>query len=128
MIVPLKSTKEKKGSSRAYIIYAVDFDGTLCENLYPAIGEPNRALIDYLKKQQSVGDKLILWTCRDGMDLKMAVGWCREQGLVFNAVNDNLPDIKKAYGTNPRKITADVYIDDRNWKAIRFRLPYRRMK
>ena len=26
-------------------VIAVDFDGTLCENKYPKIGEPNRELI-----------------------------------------------------------------------------------
>lgn len=43
-------------------IIAVDFDGTLCTNKYPDIGEPNKNLIAYLKKRQSNGDKLILWT------------------------------------------------------------------
>ena len=33
-------------------IIAVDFDGTLCENKWPDIGEPNVDLISYLKKQQ----------------------------------------------------------------------------
>ena len=47
--------------------YAVDFDGTLCENAYPEIG----------------------------------------------AVNDNTEELKRAYGTNPRKIGADYYIDDK---------------
>ena len=31
-------------------IIAVDFDGTLCTNKYPDIGEPNKNLIAYLKK------------------------------------------------------------------------------
>ena len=46
-------------------IIAVDFDGTLCTNKYPDIGEPNKNLIAYLKKRQSNGDKLILWTSRN---------------------------------------------------------------
>jgi len=33
-------------------IIAVDFDGTLCTNLYPAIGEPNEKLIKYLLNRQ----------------------------------------------------------------------------
>lgn len=32
-------------------IIAVDFDGTLCTNKYPDIGEPNKNLIAYLKKE-----------------------------------------------------------------------------
>ena len=31
-------------------IIAVDFDGTMCENKWPEIGEPNLELIAYLKK------------------------------------------------------------------------------
>lgn len=41
-------------------IIAVDFDGTLCENKWPEIGEPNKELIAYLKKRQTAGDKLVL--------------------------------------------------------------------
>ena len=41
-------------------IIAVDFDGTLCENKWPAIGEPNTELIDYLKTEMDRGSKLIL--------------------------------------------------------------------
>lgn len=32
-------------------IIAVDFDGTLCVNKYPEIGDPNKELIAYLKKR-----------------------------------------------------------------------------
>ena len=70
-------------------IIAVDFDGTLCENRYPEIGEPNEELIKYLIKRQVDGDKLILWTCRCGDILEQAVNWCHDHGLVFDAVNDN---------------------------------------
>ena len=30
-------------------IIAVDFDGTLCENKYPKIGEPNEQIIAYIQ-------------------------------------------------------------------------------
>lgn len=45
-------------------IYAVDFDGTLCESEWPGIGAPNRKLIEHLIKRQKDGAKIILWTCR----------------------------------------------------------------
>ena len=34
---------------------AVDFDGTLCENRYPKIGEPNTELIRQLNEEQEAG-------------------------------------------------------------------------
>ena len=42
-----------------------------------------------------------------------AVEFCRCYGLEFDAVNDNTEELKRAYGTNPRKIGADYYIDDK---------------
>lgn len=99
----------------SYII-AVDFDGTICENKYPAIGEPRRSTISYLKEKQKKGAKLILWTCRVDELLDSAVKWCRNQGLIFDAVNENLPEVVAAFGGDIRKIFANEYIDDRNGK------------
>lgn len=95
-------------------IIAVDFDGTLCENKWPEIGMPNEELIEYLKKRQANGEKLILWTSRNEEQTKEAVEWCKEHGLIFDAVNDNLPEIVEAFGGNCRKIFANEYIDDRS--------------
>lgn len=60
-------------------IIAVDFDGTLCENKWPEIGMPNEELIEYLKKRQANGEKLILWTSRNEEQTKDAVEWCKRQ-------------------------------------------------
>ena len=95
------------------MIYAVDFDGTLCTNKYPQIGSPNTKVIEYLKDKQSNGDKLILWTCRSGDNLTAAVDWCKERGLVFDAVDKPLDESIKKYGSDPRKICADIYLDDK---------------
>ena len=95
--------------------YAVDFDRTL--NLaeeYPQLGEPNRELIAYLKSRQQEGDKVILWTCREGDLLKSAVKFCKRYGLEFDAVNDNLRGNIEHFNNNSRKVCADYYIDDRN--------------
>lgn len=95
-------------------IIAVDFDGTLCKNKWPEIGAPNKELIDYLKEQKEAGAKLILWTCRVGAILENAVKWSAEQGLIFDAVNENLPEVLEWMGGDSRKIFANEYIDDRN--------------
>lgn len=94
-------------------IYAVDFDGTLCEYEWPGIGEPKNGLIEILKLKKAQGDKIILWTCRVDEKLDEAVAWCKERGLEFDAVNENLPEIVEAFGSDTRKIFANVYIDDR---------------
>ena len=97
-----------------YNIIAVDFDGTLCDECFPNIGEPNLPLIYALLEQKRLGIKLILWTCRCGDRLSEAVEWCKLQGLTFDAVNENLPEIIDLYGSDSRKITADLYIDDKS--------------
>lgn len=95
------------------LIYAVDFDGTLCKYAWPGIGEPNWNLIRFLINHQRQGDKLILWTCRVGNKLDEAVKWCRDHGLKFDAVNENLPEVIESFGCDSRKIFANYYIDDR---------------
>lgn len=103
-------------SSTELKIIAVDFDGTLCENKWPEIGDPNHELLEYLEDRKRIdGAKLILNTCREGELLKNAVNWCAGHGLYFDAVNENLPEIIEQYGGKDcRKISADEYIDDKN--------------
>ena len=97
-----------------YQIIAVDFDGTLCTDCFPKIGQPNTALIELLKGLRRQGRQIILWTCRCGNQLEEAVEWCRKWELEFDAVNENLPEIIERYGSDGRKIYADVYIDDKS--------------
>lgn len=95
-------------------VYAVDFDGTLCFSKWPELGPPNKPLIEIMKEKQARGDKIILWTCRTHEMLDQAVKWCEEQGLVFDAVNTNIPEIIELYGEDGRKVSADYYIDEKN--------------
>ena len=98
------------------MIIAVDFDGTIVEHSYPGIGKEKPFAIETLRKLASEGHKIILWTSREGELLDEAVGFCRDRGLEFYAVNSNVPEGSlfseaRRQGT---KVTADVYIDDRN--------------
>lgn len=92
---------------------AVDFDGTIVENRFPAIGEPMLFAFETLKAMQAKGLILILWTVRKGKELDEAIDFCRNNGIEFFAVNANHP----GEGHHPeisRKIEADIFIDDRN--------------
>ena len=99
------------------LIYAVDFDGTLCRYAWPGIGEQNWKLINFLKGRQKMGDRLILWTCRCGDKLNEAVKWCHDRDLKFDAINENLPEIIDSFEFDSRKIFADYYIDDKAIEA-----------
>lgn len=92
---------------------AVDFDGTIVTHEYPRIGKPIPFAIETLKKLQQEHHNIILWTVREGPLLQEAVDYCYSRGLEFYAVNSNYPEqIENALF--PRKLTADVFIDDHN--------------
>lgn len=97
------------------MIIAVDFDGTLCEDKYPEIGQAYEDRIRFLKcLKTDPSTRLILWTCRNGDALQDAVRWCEEHDLHFDAVNCNLPEILEKWGGDTRKVFCDYYIDDKN--------------
>ncbi len=92
---------------------AIDFDGCLSTNKFPAVGNPNWEVINRAKREQQAGAGLILWTCREGQLLSDALDACKEWGLTFDAVNESLPDWVETFGTKPRKVGASEYWDDR---------------
>lgn len=98
------------------MIVAVDFDGILCTNKFPEIGEPNYKIISCIRQLMDLGCEMILWTSRVEKQLEEAVAWCVDRGLNFTTVNEdapsNLQQYKGVYESLPRKIYADVYIDD----------------
>ncbi len=92
-------------------IVAVDFDGTLCKDAYPDIGDPLPYSLYYIKELAKDGVILILHTCRSGELLQAAVDWCAERGIVFDYINENVPFNIERYGGDTRKIYADIYVD-----------------
>jgi hydroxymethylpyrimidine pyrophosphatase-like HAD family hydrolase len=95
------------------MVIAVDFDGTIVEHKFPAIGKERTFAFGTLKSLQKNGHQLILWTYRSGKELDEAVEYCKSHGLEFYAVNRNYPE-EIFNDSISRKIIADVYIDDRN--------------
>lgn len=96
---------------------AVDFDGTIVEHRYPQIGKELPFAVSTLRQLQKEQPelRLILWTVREGELLRQAVEWCRQRGLEFFAVNSNYPEeLPVTSDYSCRKVTADLYIDDRN--------------
>jgi hypothetical protein len=99
------------------MVIAVDFDGTIVEHAYPKIGKPIPFAIEVLKKlQQEEYHLLVLWTVREGDLLEEALEYCKRSGLEFYSVNNNYPEENP--GVEPRKINADLFIDDKNIGGI----------
>jgi hypothetical protein len=106
---------------------AIDFDGTLNqEHMFPEIGEPRLWLINQAIQWKKDGHKLILWTCREDVAenentqfqprkyLTEAIAFCKSFGLEFDAVNQNIAEVKYPGLRTSRKINADIYIDDKS--------------
>ena len=70
-----------------HVVLAVDFDGTVCTVDYPEIG------------RERIGAKE-----QDFLKLR---------GIKYHHFNVNAPHILELYGCDTRKISADVYIDDK---------------
>lgn len=94
-------------------IIAVDFDGIIVSDKYPEIGEPNLDTINKLKRLYK-NNTLILWTCRNGEKLEEALKFCDLYNLKFHYINENSDETLKKYDyVDSRKITADIYLDDK---------------
>ncbi|MFA5599120.1 MAG: hypothetical protein WDA06_00850 [Phenylobacterium sp.] len=92
---------------------AVDFDGTVVDHCYPDIGSEVPGAEEWLKKLDSAGVKLILFTMRsngiEGNYLNEAVSWFKARGIKLFGINrnptqDSWTDSPKAY--------AHIYVDD----------------
>ncbi|MCK9154743.1 MAG: hypothetical protein M0P12_01365 [Paludibacteraceae bacterium] len=95
-------------------VIAIDFDGTItksgCGKLLVFRPGGKEAICDLYR----LGFELILWTCRYGKCLEEAITFLKENGILhcFKGINTNSEQISENY--DPRKIVADIYIDDRN--------------
>lgn len=94
------------------MVIAVDFDGTIVEHEYPKIGKPIPFALETLKHLQQDGHTLLMWTVREGRLLQEAIDYVEKRGVSFFAYNKNYPEEDR--NTAPRKLNADIFIDDRN--------------
>lgn len=95
-------------------IIATDFDDTLVlSGKFPKFDKTTK-WFHTLKatKEEYPNVKVILWTCREGKYLEDAVAFCKEHGLEFDAVNEDIPS-SLAWKGKTRKLFAHIYVDDR---------------
>ena len=108
----VKNVSSTQMENLPYII-AVDFDGTLVEDEFPAIGMIRTAVWEDLERARNAGAKVILWTSRDGEYLRDAIEFCTHKGLHFDAINENIDEVRILFNNDTRKIHADEYWDDK---------------
>lgn len=89
-------------------VFAIDFDGTICESAFPKIGAPKEKMIAFIRRIKAAGGTVVIWTCREGETLANAIKWLKEHKVPYDHVNSN----PKA-NFDSRKIYADYYVDDK---------------
>lgn len=112
MVKEQKSDMEERINKLPYII-AVDFDGTLVTNEFPNMGKIIPIMWEKVVQAKLSGNKIILWTSRNDKALDEAVELCCNNGLVFDAINKNIPEVIELFKNDTRKVYADEYWDDK---------------
>ncbi len=88
---------------------AIDFDGTIVEHAYPAIGAPVPNALHTMKRLKEAGHKIFIWTMRSGSELKEAVDYVQSNGIMLDGINNNPEQYR---WTRSPKCYAHLYVDD----------------
>lgn len=99
---------------RCLMYICIDFDGTVVDHRYPCIGDPVPLALDWLRRWQELGAKLILFTMRsDGEEgqelLQDAVRYLEKNQIGLYGINHN-PD--QDVWTSSPKAFGQIYVDD----------------
>lgn len=101
-----------------YKYIAIDFDGTIATvdkaEVYPGIGELILGADVIIRMIKDHGGKVAIWTCRCGTDTWKVQEFLQKHDIPYDVFNNNFPEIIEIYEDNSRKISADVYIDDKS--------------
>ena len=106
------------------MIIAIDFDGVIVTDIYPDIGVALPDMQDVMHFLYRQGHTLIINTCRTGVPARAAIDMLQARGIPFHYFNRNDPKQTEKYGGESRKISADLYLDDKNlggfpgWLAV----------
>lgn len=101
------------------MIISIDFDDTIVYSEYPHIGSllPNaKEVLNYLWNR---GHTIIINSCRVGQYEANMKGFLDYNEIKYDWINRNCPRVIKKYGTDTRKISCDLHIDDKNLYILR---------
>ena len=99
---------------RSELVISIDFDGVIVTDKWPDIGDPIPGAIETINEWYDAGYWIIINSCRDHKEKADMTVWLQRAGVRYHAMNENLVWRIAQYGTDPRKIGADIYIDDHN--------------
>lgn len=84
-----------------------------------------------MEELREMGHTLIIWTCREGVDQTRAINFLLCRGIPFDGVNCNREENIRYFQNDSRKISADLYIDDKcvgGWQGWDVVMEYIRSK
>lgn len=109
----MQSGKSLKSIHDFYKVIAVDFDGTITEDIpYPLHAEIRPEAKVYIKKLYELGFTLVLWTARKEADYAECLQRLKDAGLY------EYFDFSYADCGHTGKIRAYFYIDDRSCRKL----------
>ena len=95
------------------LILSIDFDGTIAELSWPEVGPLRKDADTYINLLYNEGHTIIINTCRTGKYEGLAQDFLEYHGIKYHYINSNEPELIKIYRQDCRKISADIYIDDK---------------
>ena len=97
------------------MVIVIDFDGTIVSgDTWPEIGPMQLMVKEVIQGWKADGCKIVINSCRAGRYEGMAVDFLLHNEIPFDYFNCNLPESIMFYKMDCRKISGDVYIDDKN--------------
>lgn len=101
------------------MIISIDFDGTIVNEIYPDIGQLKPNAKEVINKLHNEGHTIIINTCRVGTYQDNAEEFLFNNDIWYDWINTNCPTrVQQHNGQDSRKISADIYIDDKNLGGI----------
>ena len=105
-----------------YKTIAVDLDGTVIQSSnYPYVDSVNLEAVSVLRRFKAMGGKIVIFTCRAGEGLDLALEALAHYGVEWDTVNKDTQEAidnwLSQYPNSPLspKPWCDLYIDDKAW-------------
>lgn len=96
----------------------IDYDDTIVYQDFPRSGVLKPNAKEVINRLYDEGHRIIISTCRAEDRAETAKNYLVDKGVKFDKFNENLDWSIAQYKGDTRKISADVYIDDRNLGGI----------
>jgi hypothetical protein len=97
---------------------SIDYDDTIVYQDFPNSGTIKPNAKEVINRLYNDGHHILIWTCRSKENLETAKKYLNECGVNYHLINHNLPTNIEKYGGDTRKMSAHIYIDDRQLGGI----------